>query len=91
MIETIYEELKKIGVVNSSNQFSREWLGMEKSYMRCLRAKQRQPSARAMSKCAARLKHHGTALAAHQRSKTAQIGKKLNHLADCCINEIINW
>ena len=39
MIETIYEELRGIGVVRSSDDFSSSWLGKERSYMRCLRAK----------------------------------------------------
>ena len=47
MIESIFEELKGIGAVTSGTDFSEEWLGMEGSYFRGLRARQRDPSAKA--------------------------------------------
>ena len=55
MIEEIFEQLKDLGAVSSTDDFSTKWLGRERSYMRCLRAKQRDPSAQVLATCAVRL------------------------------------
>ncbi len=49
MIEEIFEQLKDLGAVSSTDDFSTQWLGRERSYMRCLRAKQRDPSAQVLA------------------------------------------
>ena len=55
MIEEIFEQLKDLGAVSSTDDFSTKWLGRERSYMRCLRAKQRDLSAQVLATCAVRL------------------------------------
>jgi hypothetical protein len=56
LIEDLYKELKEIGAVQNMSDFSREWLGKEKSYYRVLLSKRRVPSADAISFCASRLR-----------------------------------
>lgn len=55
MIEKIFEQMKDLGAVSSTDEFSVRWLGRERSYLRCLRAKQRDPSAQVWATCAVRL------------------------------------
>jgi hypothetical protein len=89
MIEAIYEELKAIGAVKSSNDFSRQWLGMEQSYLRCLRSKSRQPSAKALANCASRLKRTVAVLAANDRNTAGILCQRLSRLADGCVDTIL--
>lgn len=51
----IMDELRKLGLVKSSTDFSIAWLGREGGYMRCLRAKKRSPSSQVLATCAVRL------------------------------------
>ncbi len=89
MIEMIYEELKAIGAVRSSNDFSRQWLGMEKSCLRCLRAKSRQPSAKALANCASRLKRTVEVLISCDKKQAEVLGQRLATLADGCVDELL--
>jgi hypothetical protein len=89
LIETVYEELKKLGAVRSKDQFSSEWLGMEKSYMRVMKAKGRQPSARVVATCAARLRSHGKHLMADERHGFQFVASSLDGLAERCIRDMI--
>ena len=89
MIETIYEELKEIGAVKSSNDFSKQWLGMEKSYLRCLRSKSRQPSAKALANCASRLKRTVEVLTSCDKKQAELLGQRLARLADGCLDELL--
>jgi hypothetical protein len=85
MIENVFEELKTDGFVKSGNEFSREWLGMEESYMRCLRAKDRSPSVRALMNCSQRLMSAGEALGASEMGEVKRKGLKLKELANVCV------
>jgi hypothetical protein len=49
LIEFIFDELRLIGAVKSSDNFSMHWLGRERSYMRSLREKRREPSAQVLA------------------------------------------
>lgn len=89
MIEDVFEELKANGLVRSGNQFSREWLGMEESYMRGLRTKQRQPSAKVLARCARRLKETGDALRNSAMNEVVSKAEKCRVLADLCVRELI--
>lgn len=89
MIELIFAELKQNGMVSSSNEFSSDWLGMEKSYLRCLRAKQRQPSPKAIAACATRLQRVSRTLTATKKPKAVAAGTRMAELADRCISEIL--
>lgn len=89
VIEEIYGELKKLGVVRNCDQFSCEWLGMERSYLRVARAKRRQPSAKAIATCVARLKSHGRHLMRVDGQRYQSAAMALNRMADLCIDEMV--
>jgi hypothetical protein len=89
MIETVYEELKRLGAVSSCDQFSSEWLGMEKSYMRVLRAKGREPSAKAVARCASRLKQDSRRLISMDKNGYRTAARRLDQLAEHCIAEML--
>ena len=85
MIEIVFEELKADGFVRSGNEFSRDWLGMEESYLRCLRAKDLTPSTRALMNCSLRLLNTGDALVASEMGEVKRKGIKLKELANVCV------
>ncbi len=90
MIEKIFGELRDIGIVRSRDQFSAEWLGREKSYLRSLQSKKRKPSVAVLAICAARLvrsaEQLGKADAAIARAKSAE----LRRLANTCFEQILD-
>lgn len=83
MIEDLYKELKEIGVVQNMSDFSREWLGKEKSYYRVLLSKRRVPSADAISFCASRLRSLPIPDDAPQK-------KQFIRLSDLCIQALLS-
>ena len=89
MIEDVYMELKRLGAVKSSNEFSQHWLGMEKSYLRTMKAKNRKPSARVLAHVAVKLKADGQRLEQNSNPKIATAGQYFLRMADNCINEIL--
>lgn len=89
MIETIYEELRTLGVVRNCDEFSRDWLGMEKSYMRVMRAKRRLPSAKAMARCISKLKNDSRKLIAIDRPGYGKAAARLDTLAQKCLDEML--
>ena len=89
MLEDVFWELKNSGLVGSGNEFSREWLGMDASYMRSLRAKNRQPSAKALARCANRLKQTGDALSNSTATNVLRKGLKCHALANLCVVELM--
>ncbi len=90
MIEDVYKELKSLGAVKSTNEFSQYWLGMEKSYLRTMKAKHRKPSARALGNVAARLKKDGEKLGENTNPKISRVGYRFVTMANECIDEILN-
>ena len=88
MIEIIFERLKSAGIVNSANEFSIKWLGMEESYMRCIKAKDRDPSPRALINCAVKLKRTGDALRTSNIAVVKAQGDSLRGLARDCVEEV---
>ena len=90
MIEIIFDELKKVGAVHSSAEFSRDWLGMEESYLRGIRARNRIPSAKALANCALKLRTAGKSFSESQIPIVAERGHLMTQLGDACINEILS-
>lgn len=89
MIEIVFEELKRQGIVSSGTDFSEDWLGMEGSYFRAVRTRHRTASVRAMATCAARLKRRADVL---RRSSMPQVQAQAEHcnsLADRCLSEVL--
>ena len=89
MIDFIFEELKQAGAVRSGVDFSKNWLGMEGSYWRGLRAKNRQPSLRAVVRCAKKLKFVADNLNASENPKMVAAQVVLRRLADNCMGQIL--
>lgn len=90
MIENIFEGLRDIGIVRSRDQFSAEWLGREKSYLRSLQYKNRKPSVAVLAVCGARLLKNAEQLnkadAAIAKAKSAE----LRRLANSCFEQILD-
>ena len=86
IIEGIYRLLKRLEVVRSTDDFSVIWLGMEKSYLRCLRARNREPTARVFATFTERLLCFGEILRAdHHPIKIRNIGEQLLVVAWLCV------
>lgn len=87
MIELIFEELRSIGAVRSSDDFSLHWLGRERSYMRCLRSKRREPSAQVLATCAVRLLRSADSF---ETGLTATRREKMRCLANTCLEALLS-
>lgn len=89
MLEKIFEELCELGAVRSSDEFSIKWLGKERSYMRCLRSKQREPSLKALATCAVRLLMTADCVKRGQASMMVEKSARLRMLASRCLDQIL--
>ena len=89
MIETIFEELREIGAVNSSDEFSTKWLGRERSYLRGLRAKQRAASPSVLATCAVRLLKTADGLNINRLPPAKTRSVQLRTLANRCLEQIL--
>ena len=87
MIEEIYDELKKLGAVSSRTRFSRDWLGMEGSYLRG--GHRKQGSARALATCAARLRHRARVLGCSDFAQVRVVASRYQTLADQCVENLL--
>jgi hypothetical protein len=91
LIEGLFRELRALGAATSTDDFSENWLGMNKSYLRCLRARNRNPSPRALVQCATRLrKASGSMLASEQGPAFKKVAKRMGQLADVCSKELFS-
>lgn len=90
MIETIYEELKKLGAVSSRTDFSEEWLGMEGSYFRGRRGREGDASTRALANCAARLRRRASALQTSTMPQVRERSEQYLALADSCLERLLS-
>ena len=89
MIEKIFDELCELGAVRSSDEFSIKWLGQERSYLRCLRSKRREPSLKALATCAVRLLKTADGLGRSQPSYAVEKSMRLRNLANRCLDQIL--
>jgi hypothetical protein len=89
MIENIFLELRGIGMVHSRDEFSAEWLGRERSYLRCLRAKHRSPSTKVLATCAVRLLKNADRLAKAEAAIAKAKSVELRRLANTCLEQIL--
>ena len=87
MIENIFDELKSLGEVRSADEFSMKWLGRERSYMRCLRSKRREPSAQVLATCAVRLLRSADSF---EVGLTATRREKMRSLANTCLEALLS-
>ena len=87
-IEDVYEQLKALGAVRSANEFSTQWLGMNESYLRCIRAKGTAPSARVLARCSLKLRSLSQNMRTHPQPKLRAVGKHIAALAERCERDI---
>ena len=90
MIDILFDELRTIGLVTNSCDFSRDWLGRNESYYRGLRSKSRKPSMAVLVACASKMKGLGDSLTVYGDDKIRAKGRKLKRLARRCIDEMTN-
>jgi hypothetical protein len=91
LIEGLFDELRALGAVRSTDDFSVNWLGMNKSYLRCLRARNRKPSTQVMAQCANRLRKASSQLVANNGTTAVKkVAKRMNQLADLCVDEVFS-
>lgn len=89
MIDTIYEELKRLGAVSSRTAFSEDWLGMEGSYFRGRRGRDGDASSKALATCAARLRRRASALRDSTMPQVRECSERYLALADSCVSELL--
>lgn len=89
MIDSVFEDLVRLGAVRSQSEFSTYWLGMEESYVRGLHSKGRQPSARALATCAARLRRRAEVFGGSPVPQMVAAGLRFEALADRCVEELL--
>ena len=90
MIDHVFDELRNIGVVSNTSEFSTMWLGKHESYYRGLRSKQREPSTHVLVSCACKLQGVGDNFLTYGDSHHKTQGRKLKRLARRCFEEITN-
>lgn len=90
MVQTVFEELERWGVVSSGADFSRKWLGMEESYWRCLKSKGRPPSTTAIVNCAARLRRKAQLLERSSLPEAKRAAQRMTALANQCVEELLS-
>lgn len=91
LIEDLFYELKSIGAVSSTDDFSTNWLGRNKSYLRCLRARNKEPSTQVLAHCANRLRHASHQLATNgQTTNVKKVARRMKHLAQMCVDEVFS-
>ena len=79
--------LKRHGIVQSSADFSTDWLGRERSYLRGLSTKNRRPSTEVWAICAVRLLKRADS--AEALSGESPFTLELRRLADRCLDEVL--
>jgi len=89
VVEIVFEELKRQGLVFSGRDFSEDWLGMEGSYFRAVRTRHRTASVRAMATCAAKLKRRAEVLGRSSMPQVQAQADNCNSLADRCLSEVL--
>ena len=82
IIIEIYETLTGAGVVANEGDFSQDWLGHCKSYLRTLRFKKAEPSIGAIAICGSRLQRAGEQMIALPRYR--HIGARFLALSEKC-------
>lgn len=89
-MENVLQELERYGIVSSGAEFSREWLGMEESYWRCLKSKRRLPSTTAIVNCAARLRRRAQLLEKSSLPEAKRAALRMTALANQCVDELLS-
>ena len=89
MVEEIYLELRALGECRTAGQFSEEFLGMEKNYLRSLKWHEKAASPRALAHCAAKLRVRADCFGASQMVALTQRSEKLRQLSEECVEVLL--
>ena len=89
MIDEIYRELKEMHLCRSGNRFSLDWLHMNESYYRTLKAKNLTPSVKVIARCGMKLRSTAMYLAASEHDVIRSRSQRLNELGQQCIDEAL--
>lgn len=90
MIDEIFLVLKDMGECPTASAFSRDYLGMESNYFRGTKWRDREPSARALAHCAAKLRVRADCFGASQMVTLTQRGAKLRQLSEDCVDVLLD-
>jgi hypothetical protein len=90
IIDSVFEELKRIGQCTSRSQFSREWLGREESYYRSIQSKGLKPSAEAQLNLVSRLRDLGMSFSRSEYPSLVKIGNTYLKLYGECLDALLN-
>ena len=90
IIESVYTDLSKMGTVRTTDQFSTQMLGMNKSYLRTIRAKGTNPSAKVLACCSNRLHRLSHTLNATRDPKAKPWADRISQLANDCAQQIFS-
>ena len=86
----VYDELRNLGIVRNTSEFSEKWLGRERSYLMVLKAKHRRPSCSVWANCAVNLLR-AAEVAGYDgtlpRTKTSGVFRSL---ASQCFDQVLN-
>jgi hypothetical protein len=74
LVDKVFAELQRLGQCWSRDEFSRDWLGREKSYYRSLLSKKRKAGAEAQLNLAGRLRTFGMRYARSEQPAVREIG-----------------
>jgi hypothetical protein len=77
-INEIYNRLSDIGIVDTKKEFYRDWLNRGESYFRCLKQKNKQPSADTLAICSSKLKHYSTLLQQKNQHQYSVLAKEFS-------------
>ena len=89
MVEGIYWELKALGECRTASQFSQEFLGMEKNYLRSLKWHEKSASPRALAHCAAKLRVRADCFGSSHMVALTRRSETLRKMSDGCIEVLI--
>ena len=77
-INEIYNKLSSIGVVETKKEFYKVWLNRGESYFRCLKQKNKEPSADTLAICSSKLKHYSTLLRQKNQRHCSVLAKEFS-------------
>ena len=89
MLDYVFEELRELNLCDSGNRFSLDWLDMNESYWRTIRAKQAKPSVKVIARCGNKLHQRGQAFLQSDFDVIRNKGQRLTELGQKCFQEAI--
>ena len=86
----VYDELRNLGIVRTTSEFSEKWLGREGSYLMVLKAKHRRPSCSVWANCAVNLLRAAEGAVENENLPRTKAGNVFRSLASQCFDQVLN-